>query len=236
VSLTDAIADLPQDWHLAGALSHAVIHAIERHAASVAPLRCTMETGCGKSTLLLSHLSRRHLVFALGRRDDSHTKVGASSLLNSSSVEWVLGPTQQTLLGYQFAEPLDLALIDGPHGYPFPQLEYWAIYPHLREGAVLIVDDIQIPTIYELFLFLKDDDMFELIEIVGTTAFFRRTAAPLFDPHGDGWWLQRYNTKRAPIHDWSTELRPSIGQELRKYVPGPVKAALRGLLRRRQGG
>ena len=41
--------------------------------------------------------------------------------------------------------------------------------------------------------------MFELVEIVGTTAFFRRTAAETFDPYCDGWYLQPYNTSRFPI-------------------------------------
>jgi len=26
---------------------------------------------------------------------------------------------------------------------------------------------------------------------------FRRTDAPVFDPLGDGWWLQDYNRRRA---------------------------------------
>jgi len=38
---------------------------------------------------------------------------------------------------------------------------------------------------------LAEDDMWDLFEIIDNgTAPFRRTEAPLFDPHGDGWWLE----------------------------------------------
>ncbi len=41
--------------------------------------------------------------------------------------------------------------------------------------------------------------MFEELELVGSTAFFRRTRAPCFEPFGDGWWLQNYNKARHPM-------------------------------------
>lgn len=239
--LTDAITKLPADWHLAGSLSNPSLAAIERHTKKLAPLVYSVETGCGKSTLLLSRLSQHHVVFTLGDpdNDDSHLKVLGSPLLNAKTVEWIYGPTQRTLPTYPFSEPIQLALIDGPHGYPFPQMEYWALYPHLHEGALLIVDDIQIPTIYQLFLFLKEDAMFSLVDVVETTAFFVRTAAPVFDPEKDGWWLQAYNAKRNPIYDRSIDLRPSpvnqfrryVSGRVRRYVPTPVKRLARLLSR-----
>jgi hypothetical protein len=62
-----------------------------------------------------------------------------------------------------------------------------------------VIDDIQIPTIRQLFDFLREDDMFRLIETVGKTAFFERTNAPTFSPVQDGWWLQKYNAARFPV-------------------------------------
>ncbi len=69
------------------------------------------------------------------------------------------------------------------------------LYPQLEPGALLIVDDIHIPTITNLCDFLKADAMFSLQEVVETTAFFRRTAAETFSPTGDGWWIQGYNAR-----------------------------------------
>jgi hypothetical protein len=78
-------------------------------------------------------------------------------------------------------------------------MEYWKVYPHLEPGGLLVVDDIHIPTIRRLFDFIREDDMFRLLETVGKTAFFERTNAPTFSPVEDGWWLQKYNTRRFPI-------------------------------------
>ena len=104
------------------------------------------------------------------------------------------GPTQATLPVHRFPKKLQLALIDGPHGYPFPDLEYYYLYPQIETGGLLLVDDIQIPTIRNMFNIIKADPMFDLLEIVdGNMAFFKRTSAPCIDPMSDSWWLQGYN-------------------------------------------
>lgn len=211
VQLLRQIQALPSDWHKAGTLDVSVLAAIVKHTAHLL-MEHTLETGSGKSTLLLSNISRHHLVFALDF-GDSITCVKKSPLFNQANVEYVEGPTQSTLPYYRFVHKLDFALIDGPHGYPFPEIEYYFIYPHLKEGAILVVDDIHIPTIFNLFKFLMDDTMFEFLEIVNqTTAFFRRTSAPLFSPTGDGWWEQEYNKKNFPESMLNDDLRKLLGR------------------------
>lgn len=209
--LLQQIHTLPSNWHKAGTLDVSVLAAFVKHAVHL-PLEHSLETGSGKSTLMFSNISRHHLVFALDA-GESITCVKKSSLFNKSAVEYVEGPTQMTLPYYRFHHKLDFALIDGPHGYPFPEIEYYFIYPHLKEGAILVVDDIHIPTIFNLFKFLLDDSMFEFLEVVNqTTAFFRRTLVPLFSPTGDGWWEQEYNKKNFPESMLNDDLRRLLGR------------------------
>jgi hypothetical protein len=189
------VTRLAPEMHKAGTFSPTTLEAIVRHAA-LRPITQSIETGAGASTLLFSHLSQAHTVFAIDAGTGSIRSVQESSLLRPGTVTFVEGPTQRTLPAHVFTQPLQLALIDGPHGYPFPDLEYYYIYPHLERDALLILDDIHIPTIGNLCDVLEADEMFTLQEVVETTAFFRRTDAPTFDPTGDGWWLQQYN-KRA---------------------------------------
>ena len=73
------------------------------------------------------------------------------------------------------------------------------MYPHLRGAALLVIDDIHIPTIHHLYSVIAEDEMFELVHVERTTAFFRRTDAPALSPTADGWWLQQYNKARFPI-------------------------------------
>lgn len=200
-SVLEQILALPPNWHGAGSMTSGVLKAIARYAGGM-DLQCTAETGSGKSSLLFSHLSKRHLVFAMDDGNGSVRRVQESPILRPGVVEFIEGPTQKTVPAHVFAELLQIGMLDGPHGYPFPHLEYYHFYPHLATGGLLIVDDIDIPSIHDMYKFLKKDNMFNLIEVVHTTAFFRRTDAPVFDPLADGWWLQGYN-RRKKIVDWN---------------------------------
>jgi hypothetical protein len=231
------ILALPLDWPLAGSLRPRVLERLVHHAGR-RPLRRSAETGTGKSTLLLSHLSPRHTVFTKDDAGDGDSLAGvrASPLLRREAVELVVGPTQRTLPGYRFRDPLDLVLIDGAHGFPFPHLDYYFLYPHLAAGALLVLDDVHVRSVNDLFRFLRTDPMFEPVEVVRTTAFLRRTDAPPFDPFGDGWWMQPYNLRLLP---------PLAGlppiEAMKALLPFGVKETLRGLRRRyvpigRRGG
>jgi hypothetical protein len=187
-----AIKHAAPNLHKAGTFSGETFDALIEHLRRREIIN-SMETGSGTSTMLFSHLSKHHNVFALDDGNGSISNTQHSSLLRPGVVTFVEGPTQKTLPTHQFAQPLQAALIDGPHGYPFPDLEYYYIYPHLEAGALLIIDDIQIRSVYNLFCFLKADKMFRLDQVVKTTAFFIRTDAPMVSPLGDGWWEQGYN-------------------------------------------
>jgi hypothetical protein len=146
----------------------------------------------------------------------------------------VVGPTQLTLPRYEFG-PLDAALLDGPHAYPFPELEYYGVYPHLSEGALLVIDDIHIPGVANLFRFIKEDAMFDLLEVATRTAFFVRTGAPTFDPLGDGWENQAYNAKRFPVAHTPQQWIDNALSEARSRMPSWVKDAVPSQIRRRFG-
>lgn len=194
--LEDIIA-LPPDLHGCGSVSENVLRGIFKYGSKM-DIQYSLETGSGKTTMLLTHLSKNHTVFALDI-ENSVEVVRSSTLVNKESYNWINGPTQKTVPQFNFDKKYQLVYLDGPHGYPFPELEYYFIYPHIATGGLLIIDDIIVPTIYNLYKFLKQDEMFVELEVIDATAFFRRTDAKTFDPYGDGWWLQGYNKKHYPI-------------------------------------
>ncbi|NMJ41019.1 class I SAM-dependent methyltransferase [Roseomonas sp. JC162] len=183
----------PAWWHDSGNLNIRVLDAVARHGQGIG-LRESAETGCGLSTVVLSTIAERHTCFTIAE-GDSLEKVRAVPHLQAERVDFVIGPSQRTLPSFDFPRPLDLVLIDGPHGFPFAHLEYYFFYPRVRSGGILVVDDIHIPTIRQLYDVLRDDRMWEHVEDVLTTAFFRRTEAPVFDPFGDGWERQQFNQR-----------------------------------------
>ena len=187
------IKEVPRDFHISGSLSPNVLRRIAELHREV-DAKVSAETGCGLTTLILSQLSQRHTSFTVDF-GDSLPNTRNHSLFNAASTTFVVNPTQVSLPQWKFAEPLDFVILDGPHAYPFPDLEYFHVYPHVCAGGVLVIDDIHIPTIGHLYDFLRDDEMWEHVGDVETTAFFKRTRAPLLDPHGDGWPSQRYNRR-----------------------------------------
>lgn len=195
-ALADALqwaTSQPGWWHDSGNLNGDVLRAIARHATRVGA-RETAETGCGLSTVVLSALADRHTCFTIAA-GNSLELVQAVPHLHHQRVHFVIGPSQLTLPRHPFSRPLDLVLIDGPHGFPFAHLEYFHFYPRIRRGGVLIVDDIHIPTVRQMYDVLRDDRMWRHLEDVATTAFFEWTEAPLFDPFGDGWERQQFNQR-----------------------------------------
>ncbi len=195
----EKIYQLPATFHKVGILGEPVLRAITDYAAEM-DIRQTAETGSGQSTLLFSNISPSHKVFALdmvgGADTQSISAVQQSELLETGSTEYIIGPTQTTLPAYRFTSQLDIVLLDGPHAYPFPELEYYYLYPHLRQGGLLVIDDIHIPSIANMFSILCEDDMFVLENVIYATGFLRRTSAPVFPPDQDNWWLQGYNNER----------------------------------------
>jgi len=214
--LAREVAALPSGFSLGGSLDPAVLDRLAALAAA-RDVAASVETGAGASTLLLSHASRSHTVFTVAGADGRLEPVRRSPLLRSDAVTFVEGPTQRTLPAHRFDAPLQLVLLDGPHAYPFPDLEYYYLYPHLDPGGLLVLDDIHIPTLHNLFRFLREDAMFRLVAAVGKTAFFERTAAAAFPALGDDWERQAYNRARFPLEldARGRELHP-LGRLLRR--------------------
>lgn len=196
-------------------------------------LQRTAETGCGKSTMLFSNLAQEHIVFALDDRahgaESSLRFFEECPLTKRDRIQTVLGPTQNTLLTYTHA-PYDCVLLDGPHGWPFPEFEYLMFYPHIRPGGFLILDDVNIPTIGRMADILAEDDMWNLQDVLDcTTALFQRTDAPTFPATGDGWWTQKYNRRRVSkmrdiaLDGDTCDIVSSLGLDNRLHLPEDEK-------------
>ena len=228
--LVHRIEALPEDWHQSGSFRPGVLREMIKHLRGIRVYH-SAETGTGKSTLLFSHLSQDHKVFTKddGGHGNSLRAVLTSPLLVKDSVEFIIGPTQKTLPRYEFRNKLQVVLIDGPHAYPFPDLEYYFLYPHLEEGGFLILDDINIPSVYNMYRFLREERMFRLVATLYSTALFRRTEAPTFNPFGDGWQEQRYNEKRFPVMDESIDY--PLTDRIRFLIPAPLRRMLKRILK-----
>ncbi len=197
--------EISKGSHRAGTVSNTNLRRIEKliidHFDGNKKL-ITLETGCGKTTVLLSNYANQHNVFCIDDRSEESSSLQylmSFPELKRDAIKFIYGPTQSTLPGFRHSEKYDIVLLDGPHGYPFPDLEYYHLYPHIKENGLLLIDDIQIPSIGRMFDLLKEDAMFIFIGLIGYMGVLARDNQPLFDPFGDDWWTQNYNRRRTDV-------------------------------------
>lgn len=174
------------------------------------PFRNSVETGCGGSTIVLSHASNRHTAFAIEGSELTITGLRMQPDLLQEKVTFIEGESKDTLPRYNFNGEVDIVLLDGPHAYPLPQIEFAYLFPRLKVGGWLVLDDIQIPSVYELFRFLEKESSVVLEEVVARTAFFRRVRTA--ENGADGWELQGMNRRTILRYSWRDRLRTLLGR------------------------
>jgi predicted O-methyltransferase YrrM len=229
------LANLASGSHRAGTFMIDVLQALVK-VLPKGPIT-TLETGCGKSTVVFSNIAAKHWCFAYDDRklsDSSVLLVQESPDFKADRTEWVYGPTQKTIPTHKFPEgqTFDVILIDGPHGYPFPDLEYAFLYPLLKEGSILIIDDIHIPNIGHMYDLLRSDRMYDEIGVFASTGVLRRTGVEGVPPDGDHWWEQHYNVVNFPrsMAKYAVDRSVTLGAAIDFADPAMVaKHARRGI-------
>lgn len=146
--------------------------------------------------------------FAIEGADRTISDLRAHADLRGERVVFVEGETRCTLPSHAFADRLDLVLLDGPHAYPLPQLEYVYLFPQVRVGGWMVLDDIQIPSVHELFRFMKMESTVVLEQVIVRTAFFRKVRESA--PGPDDWQRQGLNARSILRYSWRDRLRRTI--------------------------
>lgn len=124
----------------------------------------TLETGSGLSTILFALKGGSHLCITPSQLEvDRIRDYCKQHEVSLQHVNFRVDLSENVLpeLG---AEDLDLALIDGGHGFPTPFMDWYFISSKLKTGGILIVDDIGIWTGRILKEFLLSEPEWKLIE------------------------------------------------------------------------
>lgn len=219
-NLLRRIANLLSDWHGAGTVSDSVLEFIAAETSKGGARRLSLEAAAGRTSLLFSNQFERHCVFAIDC-GGSVSKVRTSSLFRPNNTVIIEGPAQLTLPVTGTSGNLDCVLIDVPHGYPFPDLENYFLYPKIRPGRLLIIDDILITSIRRMFEILSADDMWQRLKVIATTAILQLTNAPTTDLLGDELWKQGYSRAAFVRNQRLQYLKDGlVGRLLRRLLRG----------------
>ncbi len=231
-TLTDRLRSLPPGLHGEGnefwGLAWPALEWLER---ALCPGMATLETGAGSSTLAFAAGGTDHVAVTPDAGEEQRIRAQADHFgIDHSRVRFELGPSHEVLPRLQPRE-LDLVLIDGAHGFPYPVLDWWYTAPHLKVGGRLLIDDAYMPPVAALVDALRAQPGWDVEESVGyRTVVVRKTA------------------EGVPQWDWGGE---RIGGRMSfRYLPAAERAvaavrhrvfstraglALVSLLRRRSG-
>jgi predicted O-methyltransferase YrrM len=69
---------------------------------------------------------------------------------------------------------VDVALIDGNHGWPAVFVDFCYINRMMRRGALLFIDDVHLYSVCQLVLLLRQQDDYELVSVDQKLATFRK--------------------------------------------------------------
>jgi len=135
----------------------------------------TLETGAGLSTLLFAYKSARHTCVTPWELEALRVKRQcAEHGVSIERLTFAVGSSDRVLPGLLNSGPLDLVLIDGGHGFPFPFVDWIYCAPRLSLGGILIVDDTHLWTGAVLRDFLLSDPDWKLEASFVRGAAFRK--------------------------------------------------------------
>ena len=160
-------------------IAPAVLSVLERE---VKPGSVTLETGAGRSTVVFARQGARH--HCVTPSEDEVARITAHCAAEGVRLDQVsfhVGFSQDVLPRLE-TPPLDVALIDGGHGFPIPAVDWQYIAPKLKVGGVLIIDDVDLWTGSMIVEFLRGEAAWKEEGILrGRSAVFRLVAP--FTPH-----------------------------------------------------
>jgi len=170
---------------------------------SVTAEMTTLETGCGASTIVFAAAGARHLTISPDAGEhDRVLRYCAEQGIATDGLRFIAEPSDAALMGPWEPEPLDLVLIDGAHGFPFPALDWYLTAAHVRVGGLVVLDDAYLPSVNVVVRFLRASTSWRQESPIGyrTVAFRKLSAALSYDWVGSA-FDQRPHFDYLPARD-----------------------------------
>jgi hypothetical protein len=134
---------------------------------NVRPGMATLETGAGSSTIVFAAAGAEHEAVTPDADEEARIRGVCERLgVDSSSVRFRIGPSHEVLPALEPRE-LDLVLVDGAHGFPYPILDWWFLAPRLRVGGLMLLDDAYMPPVGAIVDALRAQPAWEIAASIG---------------------------------------------------------------------
>jgi predicted O-methyltransferase YrrM len=177
----------PECYGIAPAIAHFLFNSISEQSK-------TLETGSGISTLVFALRRSEHIAITPNAGEVANIRSYAfANGISLDHVEFVLEPSEHYLPRCE-SKDLDLVLIDGKHAFPWPIIDWFYTADRLKQGGILVLDDIEMPSVAILKEFLVEDPRWRVELSLGRRALAVRKIAG--SVHNVAWHMQPYITRR----------------------------------------
>jgi len=174
----------------------------------VKPGFSTLETGSGKSTFAFLFAGCKHISIAPDPGEEERIRKYCRENNIPPDFTFICNSSAEVLPDVvKQIESLDVVFIDGAHRYPFAEIDYHFTEKRLKTGGYMIVDDIQLPSVRNLFVFLRKEKNWALDKIIDKTAFFIKTGEEVLV---NDWQNQGINNFYFGYSEWKGRIKNMI--------------------------
>ncbi len=157
----------------------------------VQPGMATLETGAGASTIVFAARGAHHeAVTPSAEEAERITAECGRRGISTENLTFRIGSSADVLRTWE-PRPLDLALVDGAHAFPYPALDWWFLAPHVKIGGLMLLDDAYMPPVAAVVEHVRGSKAWRMEEPV---SFRTAVARKLADEVPDGEWKGRRMT------------------------------------------
>jgi precorrin-6B methylase 2 len=160
-----------------------------------------IETGAGVSTLLFCALEPRALTTIAPSAELLERTLSEARTrgIATEPLRFLCDRSETALPPLAAAgEEYDIAFIDGSHNWPSVFVDFCYLNMMLPENGTLVLDDIQLYSVDQLFNLLRRQPEYEYVALDSKVATFRKVTARKFLPEWNGQPYIAENTVRPP--------------------------------------
>jgi hypothetical protein len=160
--VTDALRRSPPGLHGGREFWGLAWEALEWLEHNVDDGMATLETGAGASTIVFAARGADHEAVTPAADEEERIRRACRERgIDDSRLTFHIGRSQDVLPELPSRE-LDLVLVDGAHGFPYPVLDWWHLAPRLKTGGRMLLDDAYLPGVSAVVDYVRASDAWEL--------------------------------------------------------------------------
>jgi Methyltransferase domain len=194
LNIVERVLDDKPSFHLSGAARwDALPETLGAIARFAQPGDTTLEVGVGVSTVVFAACGANHTAVSCDPAEHERVREYCRQIgIDDSRLHFVAGMSDDVLPALLTRDrTLDVALVDGAHSFPLPVVDWHYVTRALKVGGRLLLDDIPVPAVGQVFRHMKLESGWRLDGIFDDrAAAFTLIALPDKD---DDWIRQPFN-------------------------------------------